>query len=726
MSLFDDAKRDAEDLAKLVNEDADVTTRYGENPKVSAPKAIREAQELANAQRVNIDNLAEAQREEIYQKVMPAVKGSFESGFTFEDLFERGKFGTEPSETYWAFTGGSSGLPHVVTAGTDPTLGGPYERVSLNLATDISTSGGVTVQDFIDSAQDDIYFSHLRNGSNAFPKTGSLQVGDIIPGGITHLLVDGSVYKQVPVRSGTVYEIIDGQVLVGSVKCNLINEPLLSKSTPAAIIGKKLRDGISTKISCYGDSTMWGATVGDLETQNPNNAPAMLGEALNSLYGGGIVTVLNRAQSGTTLRQMISGGDGSGSTFAEKLASGGLDNDADIIYCNHGTNDATQDNDVAQYQLDLETFISLCRAQDVTPVLVTPNPKTYLPSLVDEPRLKRLQHYVNIMRKVAADYNVDLVDQYELFSASNNQFKPNEIAPDGVHLSDSAYRQSGFNLAIPIVNCHMMGVDSKIAPLNNMSWFDNLSGRELQQQATSIGGFVLKADRADNTGLNLPVILEHGQDNIFVSGLRWADGTVMNVALNKVGTAQKVNFEASAGSTSYINYDSRARLELRMYAGLQIFGFTFDMSETGLNDQVAIGGLVLSDNSGAGITKITGTNSRGVRLNYFDQVLIASFNFIAGGEKLTFSDLGGNDAITVYINSSQELRVDVIRNGSTINSTIIEPVFPDGSYPVNLSFDYNSIDLTVNVSFQSVFFEGIPELYIKTPNVIYDVVTVFP
>jgi hypothetical protein len=88
--------------------------------------------------------------------------------------------------------------------------------------------------------------------------------------------------------------------------------------------------------------------------------------------------------------------------------------------------------------------------------------------------------------------------------------------------------------------------------------------------------------------------------------------------------------------------------------------------------------------------------------------------------------LGGNDAITVYINSSQELRVDVIRNGSTVNSTIIEPVFPDGSYPVNLSFDYNSIDLTVNVSFQSVFFEGIPELYIKTPNVIYDVVTVFP
>jgi hypothetical protein len=200
----------------------------------------------------------------------------------------------------------------------------------------------------------------------------------------------------------------------------------------------------------------------------------------------------------------------------------------------------------------------------------------------------------------------------------------------------------------------------------------------------------------------------------------------MDVALNKVATGQKLNFEASAGSTAYLNYDSRARLEFRMYAGLQIFGLTFDISETGSNNQIAIGGLALGDNTGAGITKITGSNSRGVRLNYWDQVIIPSFNFTASGEKLVFSDMGGNDAIHLYINAGQELIVDVLKDGSTVDSTVIEAVFVDGSYPVNLSFDYNSIDLTVNASFESVAFEGIPELYIKTPNVIYDVVSVFP
>lgn len=644
--------------------------------------------------------------------------GFFEEGFTYNEV---GDVGVDAEGAMWTYEGGGS-LPVNVAEGTVPSEP-EYTQVAFNDAYKVLFEGTNVGEVLNDLANENLY-SNLAPNSKAFPSFGSLSVGAIIPSGVTHVVVDGAVYKQVPTRSGTVNEIIDGQILVGSVKCNLISEALLNKATPASVIGKRLRDGIATKIACYGDSTMWGATVGDLETQNPNNAPAMLNEALKSIYGGGIVTYFNRAKSGTTIRGMLSGGDGSGSTFAEKLQGGGLDNDADVIYCNHGTNDSTGNLSIEQYVLDLETFISLCRAQGITPILVTPNPKTYVLSLVDEPKLKRLQHYVNTMRSVAAAYGVDLVDQYALFTASNNQFKPNEIAPDGVHLSDGAYRQSGFNLAIPLVNCHRIGVDSKIAPLNNMSWLDNLSGREIQQQETSLGGFAIKSDKTSGTGFNLPVILEQGQDNLYVSGLRWVNGAEMNISYNKVSTGQKLNFEARAGLTTYLNYDSRARMEFRMYAGLAIVGLTYDVSSTG--EQSAIGGLLISDNSGAGVTKITGTNTKDKRINYWDQIVIPFFNFVAGGAKLTLADLGGNDAIYIYVNVAQELKLDVIKDGSVASSSTLAPVFVDGSYPVNFNFDYDGWSVTVNSTFGSGDYKGIPEVYIKTPNVIYDVVEAFP
>lgn len=63
---------------------------------------------------------------------------------------------------------------------------------------------------------------------------------------------------------------------------------------------------------------MWGATVGNLGAQDPNNAPYVLGVALNLIFGVNINPV-NFAISGSTMRGFISGTDGSGSTFEQKL-----------------------------------------------------------------------------------------------------------------------------------------------------------------------------------------------------------------------------------------------------------------------------------------------------------------------------------------------------------------------------------------------------------------------
>ena len=59
MAKFVDAERDADDLAKLVNEDVEVTTRYGDNPKKSYPMLAAEIQ-------VSVDNLSNLYSASIY------------------------------------------------------------------------------------------------------------------------------------------------------------------------------------------------------------------------------------------------------------------------------------------------------------------------------------------------------------------------------------------------------------------------------------------------------------------------------------------------------------------------------------------------------------------------------------------------------------------------------------------------------------------------------------
>lgn len=52
--------------------------------------------------------------------------GSFEAGFTYTDINQVGTFG---GTDYYVYTGGLTNLPHIVTAGTDPTLSSDYAQV---------------------------------------------------------------------------------------------------------------------------------------------------------------------------------------------------------------------------------------------------------------------------------------------------------------------------------------------------------------------------------------------------------------------------------------------------------------------------------------------------------------------------------------------------------------------------------------------------------------------
>lgn len=216
-------------------------------------------------------------------------------------------------------------------------------------------------------------------------------------------------------------------------------------------IATDLKAGTAVPIACFGDSTMWGADPANLGVQVAQTPPQALQDLLRKYFGNTAATVANNAISGTTSAQMLAGTDGSGSTFAAKMAV----STAQVVYCNHGRNDAngTVGNTTpAQYKANLITIVKTIRLFGKMPVLVTPNPNWPLVGRIQawsEP----VKLYAAIMRQVAAEYAVALVDNFDLVQRqlASGRVTTQALIPDGIHPSAATYAQIGRNLALPVV-----------------------------------------------------------------------------------------------------------------------------------------------------------------------------------------------------------------------------------------------------------------------------------
>ena len=181
MAKFVDAQRDADDLAKLVNEDIEVTTRYGDNPKRSWKFLEGEfdallagfsvqgdaAIDAINADVVTVDNARIAAQSAISDDVatvdsaknsalvligqaVDSVDGLIDEltenynltpAFDFADGFTiqtRNQAGKDADGNYWVYNGT---LPFVVTAGAVPSSPN-YKQVTFNSSDNISTVDG--------------------------------------------------------------------------------------------------------------------------------------------------------------------------------------------------------------------------------------------------------------------------------------------------------------------------------------------------------------------------------------------------------------------------------------------------------------------------------------------------------------------------------------------------------------------------------------------------------
>lgn len=490
----------------------------------------------------------------------------------------------------------------------------------------------------------------------------------------------------------------------------------------AAQIAKRMTDGVYPIISCYGDSTMWGATVGDLGNQSASNPPKMLSEALNLLYGVAI-TVNNRAISGTTLRQMMTGTDGSGTPFSQKIGLGGVDQDTAVIYCNHGINDSQLNGDILQYRKDLVEFVRICRIAEKVPVLVTPNPNPAL-LIIDELKSKRLYNYVKTMRDVAEKMGVDIVDQFYFFEASTNLFRIEEIVPDGAHLSPDAYRQAGYNLAIPLISCRSISIPGEQAGLENTTYFDNLTvNRQLQYKGSRTGAILTGDNSSALSGVNYPVVFNKGQSGISYLGLQWATAARCVATVNTGILGEHDNFKYY-GDQNSLDWDAEHRFWGRMFAGLKIFGMQFNQGNLGSGNGLTFAGVSIPHSQQRLITKATdGDGSLGV----IDPSL-ESASFVgdfSAGKRVIFSDKFKSPVISLEINSGA-LICKLYQNGVVKAVSNAGSAISYGCYPVSMTFRSEGFYVNVGEAGISVITERrLPNLRIYTANTSCDVLSGF-
>lgn len=489
-----------------------------------------------------------------------------------------------------------------------------------------------------------------------------------------------------------------------------------------------IKAGQTPIIDCYGDSTMWGATVGNLGAMDPNNPPASLKIAIQLLFNV-TLTVNNRAISGSTLRGMLTGDDGSGTTFESKIQTGGVSQNTSLIYCNHCINPSQLDESIDVYRDDLYTFIDLCRKYGKNPVLVTPNPNPIL-LIIDEIKSKRLQQFVRVMREVAKQQDVDLVDNFYYFSQSAKQIKINDIVPDGAHLSSAAYKQSGFNLAIPLISAGTLSKVGDVVGLEQTTWFDNGDiSRQIQQRPDASGtrcGATLSfvRDPVSLRGLNYPVILSEPQKCISAICPQWFDGSKMNVFINSDDIGYPFSLEKNYGddNVNSIDWDSENKIRKQMWAGLNVVQFLFNIATPSAQTGFAFSGLYLPPLSEVGMTT-SENNSKNV-IGFFDEV-VTNFNF-NNTSVYTLSDTTGSTVLTISKVEGGTPGQGVftaklyLNDGVVLTQELSPTAQVDGVYPVSVAVLPTQIDIRiVNIEYSLAIATPLPSLKVTSPWLTY-------
>lgn len=223
------------------------------------------------------------------------------------------------------------------------------------------------------------------------------------------------------------------------------------QQNPLAKVSQDMANGIAVNIDCFGDSTYYGLISGG-SGQVATPAPAMLQDTLRAYFGNNEITVNNRGVSGDQTTNALR-------TFETKIIS----SSAQVIYINYGLNDLTGANpsgvndpaiSAEQYKENLRSLVSIARRYGKVVVLETPNVELANHQNANfQFRMEGAQQFSNVMKQVANEMNVPLVDQQYLtkkYLAGRTNIV--DAFPDGIHPSQELYKQKGLNMAFPFLN----------------------------------------------------------------------------------------------------------------------------------------------------------------------------------------------------------------------------------------------------------------------------------
>lgn len=182
-------------------------------------------------------------------------------------------------------------------------------------------------------------------------------------------------------------------------------------------------DSLVTGVQYMGPGYSGPDSRGNGYRTTANNEP----QVVQNLIGSQYVTVENHGAPGS---RAIDSLDGIQPYYSVPFATRLSTESGRIVIANYAVNDSARGNlTTSQYADDLTQWIADVRAVGKTPVLEEPNP-------VCDPSFPNLDAFVSMMRVVAQQNNVPLIEQYDYIKSLPNW---QSMLTDCIHPNDALY-----------------------------------------------------------------------------------------------------------------------------------------------------------------------------------------------------------------------------------------------------------------------------------------------